>query len=727
MLISQPPPYGRRPPEALTVSHLDHAKLDPAADPDDIPVNPTTEPSLDDLIQRRFSRRDLLRGALGALATGPLAGLAAGTAAAATGEPQRPASSSPDAPTRFDFPEIPRGVDATHHVAPGYSAQVLIRWGDPLLPGAPPFDPQRPSAAAQRRQFGYNNDFIGYISLPLGSSNSEHGLLCINHEYTNTGLMFPGLADAEDPAAALTRAMVDTELAAHGGSVVEIHKVGGQWRLVPGSRFNRRIDALTTPMRIAGPAAGHPRLRTRADPTGRRVIGTLNNCAGGITPWGTYLMAEENFHLYFAGSLDDHPEQRNYARCGMPAPRYAWAKHHRRFDLNAEPNEANRFGWIVEMDPFDPDAPPVKRTALGRFKHEGAECIVNGDGRLVIYSGDDQRFEYLYKFVTEGTVTPLPEPDADPAGQTFAGRIDAAGQVHFREQDVHRRIAEARAANRDLLDHGTLYVAGLDADGGLQWLPLVHGQGPLTAEHGFDSQADVLIETRRAATLLGATPMDRPEDVEPNPLTGKVYVSLTNNKHRGKDGYADTDAANPRAENLWGQVLELTPTDGDHAANTARWNLLVRAGDPTDPAVGARWNPATSEHGWFACPDNCAVDPAGRLWIATDQGGGWLVTSGGADGVYALETEGPGRGTARAFFRAPVGAEMCGPRFTPDGRTLFVAVQHPAADGAEAYPGFERPSTFEDPATRWPDFADGIPPRPSVVAITRDDGGEIGG
>ncbi|WP_462330357.1 PhoX family protein [Thiohalocapsa halophila] len=709
------------------MSALDNAKLDPATDPDDIPANPTTEPSLDDLIQRRFSRRDLLRGALGALAAGPLAGLAAGTAAAATAEPQQPASSSPDDPTRFDFPEIPRGVDATHHVAPGYSAQVLIRWGDPLLPGAPPFDPQRPSAAAQRRQFGYNNDFIGYIPLPLGSSNSEHGLLCVNHEYTNTGLMFPGLADAEDPAAALTRAMVDTELAAHGGSVVEIHKVGGQWRLVPDSRFNRRIDALTTPIRIAGPAAGHPRLRTRADPTGRRVIGTLNNCAGGITPWGTYLMAEENFHLYFAGSLDDHPEQRNYARCGMPAARYAWAKHHRRFDLNAEPNEANRFGWIVEMDPFDPDAPPVKRTALGRFKHEGAECIVNGDGRLVIYTGDDQRFEFLYKFVTDGAVTPLPDPAADPAGQTYAGRIDAGGRVHFHEQDLRRRIAEARAANRELLDSGTLYVARLEADGDLQWLPLVHGRGPLTAENGFDSQADVLIETRRAATLLGATPMDRPEDVEPNPVTGKVYVSLTNNKNRGRDGYADTDAANPRAENLWGQILELTPTDGDHAADTARWDLLVRAGDPTDPAVGAHWNPATSEHGWLACPDNCAVDPAGRLWIATDQGGGWPVTSGGADGVYALETEGPGRGTARAFFRVPVGAEMCGPRFTPDGRTLFVAVQHPAADGTEAYPGFERPSTFEDPATRWPDFADGIPPRPSVVAITRDDGGEIGG
>jgi hypothetical protein len=701
------------------VSRIDHIHFDP----DDIPVNSTTEPSLEDLVQRRFSRRELLRSMVGAIAAAPIS-LAAG--GAHNGAGAAPAPSGQDGvasnPTRFGFDEVARGVDANHHVAPGYSADVLIRWGDPLLPSAPPFDPERPSAAAQRRQFGYNNDFIGYIPLPLGSRNSEHGLLCVNHEYTNTDLMFPGLANAEDPLTAVTRTMVDTEMAAHGGSIVEVHKADGKWHRVPGSRFNRRIDALGTPIRLSGPAAGHSRLRTGADPGGRQVIGTLNNCAGGITPWGTWLMAEENVHLYFAGDLDGHPEQRNYARFGMPAPGYAWARHHRRFDLNAEPNEANRFGWIVEVDPFDPHGMPVKRTALGRFKHEGAECIVNRDGRLVIYSGDDQRFEFLYRFVTAGRVTPLPNAEQE----TYAGRIDASGRVRFRHQNLHRRIAEARAANRDLLDHGTLYVAKLDADGGLQWLPLVHGRGPLTADNGFYSQADVLIETRRAATLLGATPMDRPEDVEPNPVTGKVYVSLTNNKNRGLDDHPDTDAANPRAGNLWGQVLEITPADGDHAADQARWDLLVRAGNPADPEVAAQWHPATSDNGWFACPDNCAIDPAGRLWVATDQGGSWPVTSGGADGVYALETAGPGRGMAKAFFRVPVGAELCGPRFTPDGRTLFVAVQHPGSDGTESFAGFERKSSFEDPATRWPDFQEGIPPRPSVVAITKEDGGEIG-
>jgi secreted PhoX family phosphatase len=461
--------------------------------------------------------------------------------------------------------------------------------------------------------------------------------------------------------------------------------------VVPNSRYARRITALDTPMQLSGPAAGHERLKTGADPTGTRVVGTVNNCAGGITPWGTYLMAEENFHYYFLGDVEGHPEQANYTRYGIPGNRFPWGRFHRRFDINAEPNEANRFGWIVEVDPLDPDSTPIKRTALGRFKHEGAETIVNDDGRLVLYSGDDQRFEFLYKFVTSGKVDP-----------------------------------DNREANKDLLDDGTLYVARFAEDGALTWLPLVHGKGPLTAENGFASQADVLIETRRAATLLGATPMDRPEDVEPSPVTGKVYVMLTNNSKRGNEDQPGTDAANPRAKNLWGHILEITAADGDHAAETAHWEIIVRAGNPSDSAVAARWNPATSENGWFACPDNCAVDPAGRLWVSTDQGKNWKTASGSADGVWALETEGARRGTGKMFFRVPVGAEMCGPRFTPDGKTLFVAVQHPATDGTIDYPGFERASTFEDPATRWPDFQPEMPPRPSVVVITKDDGGAIG-
>lgn len=672
---------------------FDHRRTSPATQarsPEDLPVNPSVEPSLGDLIQARFSRRDLIRGALGvsvlgALAASPLAIIAQGAGA----EAESPNSGT--APGVFGFPEINHGVDVEHQVAPGYRAEVLIRWGDAVLPGAPAFDPKHQSVTSQLKQFGYNNDFIGFIPLPLGSNNSEHGLLCVNHEYTIEELMFPGLGGYAKDFSNATREGVEIEMACHGGSILEIRKERGRWRVVEDSPYARRVTALDTEMDLSGPAAGHERLRTGADPSGRRVIGTLNNCAGGITPWGTYLMAEENFDGYFLGSLEGHPERLSYERYGLPGSRYAWGLFHRRFDIQAEPNEANRFGWIVEVDPFDPGSTPVKRTALGRFKHEGAESIVNRDGRLIVYSGDDQAFEFLYRFVSEG-------------------RVDL----------------DNREANRDLLDRGTLSVARLDAEGTLTWLPLVLGQGPLTAENGFASQADVLIETRRAATLLGATPLDRPEDVEPNPVNGKVYVMLTNNNKRGAPGKFGADAANPREANLWGHILELAPTGGDHAAETARWEVLVKAGNPAEPGVAALWNPATSTNGWFACPDNCAVDPSGRLWVATDQGSAWKQASGTADGLWALETEGSGRGTGRMFYRAPVGAELCGPRFTPDGKTLFVAVQHPGSDGAKDFPDFARFSTFDDPATSWPDFCPDLPPRPSVVVITKDDGGVIG-
>ncbi|MCB1772794.1 MAG: PhoX family phosphatase [Gammaproteobacteria bacterium] len=650
---------------------------------EDIPVNDTDQPTFGDVVNRRFNRRELLKGALGVVAMGALAPLASmreveAATVAATGS----------ARSAFGFAGIAHGVDADHHVAPGYSADVLIRWGDKVLPGAATFDPAAHNVSAQLGQFGYNNDFIGYVPLPFGSGNAAHGLLCINHEYTDEELMFPGYGRHDRGFSRLTRDIVDIEMACHGGSVIEVRKHDGKWQVVPDSRYARRITALDTEMALSGPAAGHPRLQTREDPTGRKVIGTISNCAGGITPWGTYLMAEENFNAYFMGSLEGNPEKANYQRYGVPGNRFGWARYHERFDLDAEPNTANRYGWIVEVDPLDPASTPVKRTALGRFKHEGAESIVNRDGRLVLYSGDDQRFEYLYRFVSRDRVN-----------------------------------LENRAANRDLLDHGTLSVARFDDDGSLTWLPLVHGYGALTGDNGFHSQADVVIEARRAATLLGATPMDRPEDVEPNPVTGKVYVMLTNNARRGADA---VDAANPRGPNIWGHIVELTPDKGDHAADSASWEILVKAGNPADPGAAALWNPATGANDWFACPDNCAVDPQGRLWVATDQGSNWKKASGSADGVWALDTDGAARGTGRMFYRVPVGAEMCGPCFTPDGRTLFVAVQHPATDGTRYFPGFERSSTFEDPATRWPDFDPALPPRPSVVAITKDDGGVIG-
>lgn len=651
---------------------------------EDVPSNQSTAPTIGEVIGRRFGRRDFLKGSLAVTVMGatldPLSQAVARVAQAGT------------AMTPFTFDEISHGVDERHHVAPGYDAEILIRWGDPVIPGAPPFDPRNQSAEAQEMQFGYNNDYIGYVGLPFGSDNPAHGLLCVNHEYTNEELMFPGLGRQDTKEAGLTgmtRELVDIEMAAHGNSIVEVRRdAGGKWSIVSDSQYARRISGRSTEILISGPAAGHPRLRTGADPSGTRVLGTLNNCAGGMTPWGTYLTAEENFNGYFSGTVEGHPEERNYRRYGVPGGWYAWARFHDRFDIDKEPNEANRFGWVVEIDPLDPSSTPVKRTALGRFKHEGAETVLNGDGRVVIYMGDDERLDYVYKFVSEKPVD----------------RSD-------------------RRANFDLLDSGTLYVAKFLDEGWVEWMPLTFGAGPLTPENGFESQADVLIEARRAADLLEATPMDRPEDVEVDPKSGKVYVMLTNNTRRKPE---QVDAANPRAENAFGHIIEMAPAGGDHAATTASWEILVKCGDPSVAEVGAMWNPATSENGWFASPDNCAVDHRGRLWVTTDQGSGW-AKSGTADGVWALATEGEARGTGRMFFRVPVGAEMCGPVFTPDDETLFVAVQHPGADGARHYEPFGRESTFDDPVTRWPDFEDGVPPRPSVVVITRRGGGVIGG
>ena len=633
--------------------------------------NPSANPTMGEVIADRFSRRDLVKGALAVTAIsatmGPLALASARRAQAAT--------------PSFAFDEIEAGVDDRHHLASGYRAEILIRWGDPVLLGAPTFDPMQQTAAAQKLQFGYNNDYVGYI--PLDGS-SEHGLLVVNHEYTNEELMFPGAAakiTKEDKFGYLTRELAEVEMAAHGGSVLEIRKENGSWKIVPDSRYNRRITALETIMEITGPAAGYERLKTSEDPSGARVIGMVNNCAGGMTPWGTWLSSEENFHGYFTGKLaDDHPEAANYKRYGVGSAEYGWGRFFPRFDIGAQPNAANRYGWMVEIDPQDPASTPKKRTALGRFKHEGATTIVNKDGRVVAYMGDDERFDYVYKFVTAGTYNP-----------------------------------NDRAANLNLLDEGTLYVARYSADGSLEWLPLTFGEGPLTAANGFTSQADIVIEARRAADLLGATKMDRPEDIEPNPKTGKVYLILTNNTRRKPE---QVDAANPRPDNAFGHIIEMTAPNGDHAATRFTWEILVKCGDPSVAAVGASFSSATTKDGWFGMPDNCAVDSQGRLWIATD--GNNAKTTGRTDGLWALETEGLARGTSKLFFRCPVGAELCGPMFTPDDKTLFVAVQHPGEEDAEGKPG-----TYEKPATRWPDFADGVPPRPAIVVIVKDDGGLI--
>jgi hypothetical protein len=687
-------------------------------DGDDIGSNRSSNRPLLEIVEGRMSRRTALKAFVTTAAAGAFGhSLTSRFALAAGGDP-----------STLTFTPLEQVITQNHAVAPGYSADVLIRWGDPVLAGAPEFDAANQSADAQAKQFGYNCDYLAYFPLPRGSDNSEHGLLHANHEYTSQELMFGGwtkleageaarqaaawaarqaaleagqdeaaaeqaaqaAADEADAGDAIAKASLAAqtpeqsriEMLAHNGSVIEVRKENGAWTVVPDSQYVRRIT-LDTEMRVAGPAAGHDRMKTNADPSGTKVFGTINNCAGGKTPWGTVLMAEENFHGYFGGELPaESAEARNHERYGVPGASYAWWRSQDRFDIGKEPNEPNRYGWMVEYDPYDPDSLPAKRTALGRFKHEGATSIVNKDGRVVLYSGDDERFDYLYRFVTEGTFDP-----------------------------------DNLEANRDLLDHGTLSVARFD-ESKVTWLPLVYGQGPLTEENDFHGQADVLIETRRAADLLGATPMDRPEDVEPNPVNGRVYVMLTNNTRRKEE---QVDAVNPRADNAHGQVAELIPPggagpDADHTADQFDWEFLLIAGDPKKEGSGAVYHPDTQA--WISSPDNCAFDNEGRIWISTDQGGA-QAGNNIPDGMYACDIEGDGRAYVKFFFACPIGAEMCGPEFTPDGRTLFVAVQHPAEAGGFA-------STYESPTTRWPDFREGVPPRPSLVAITKDDGGSIG-
>lgn len=641
--------------------------MDRKFDGNDSISNPSTGPALQEVMALRLSRRGALKGMAAAGVYG-LFGCAA---------PGTPPAMGDQALT---FTESGRFLDETHHVAPGYRVQPVVRWGDPIHAGGPAFRPGTQTADEQERQFGMDNDFIAFMPLPRGSSNSTRGLLCVNHERNTPYLSWSGMTP-QTYAKLITREQCAVEMASQGHSIVEIERSGGDWRVVADSVYNRRITLRSTAMRVSGPAAGHPRMRTSADPAGTQIIGTLNNCAGGVTPWGTVLTAEENLHNYFTGDVGKGREAAAWKRYGINGRgRYVWGSYFDRFNLDKEPNEPNRFGWIVEIDPYDPKSTPVKRTALGRCKHECATTAVNHDGRVAVYSGDDERGEYVYKFVTRD-------------------RYDARNP----------------AANRDLLDHGTLYVARFDADGTMRWLPLVHAQGPLTTANGFENQGDVMIEVRRAADLLGATRMDRPEDVEADPRTGHVYVVLTFNETRKPD---QIDAANPRGPNKYGHIIEMVPprVNGkpDHAATACRWEIFFVGGDPKNPEHEAHYPGTVSANGWVVAPDNVAFDPTGRIWIATDGQDDWV---GFADSVYAAEVSGPRRGVTRNFFSAPRGAEICGPAFTPDGKTLFLSIQHPAD---------EQGSTFDKPSTRWPDFRPDLPPRPAVIAITKSDGGDIG-
>ncbi len=644
-------------------------------------------PDISTLVAQRFNRRALLVGSsLGVAAALPAVRLAAQPGAA--GLPPRIEGSAADSVV----------------VPPGYRSDVLLRWGDAVLPDAGDLDVTRvpdgsllePGAAdAQARAFGAECDGIGVLALGADSI-----AVCVNHESPVPRTMFPGwdaarASGGRGPWLAAHPEAAGVMQAAVGLSVVELAARDGVLRPSPRSSLNRRVTAATE-IDFSGPAATHPWLSPAAGAPATG-LGTFGNCAAGMTPWGTYLSAEENVDDYFgrgAVAEFDAEAQQAMQRFGVRGgdSAYRWEYVDPRFDLSRSPLEPFRFGWVVEIDPRRPDARPVKRTALGRLKHEGATTVLAADGRPVVYTGDDEVFEYLYKFVSAQRY----DPERSPAGD-------------------------------GLLDEGTLYVARFSPDGSGEWLPLVWSErGALSPGEGFRNQGDVVLRCREAADRLGATPLDRPEDVAVSPLTGRVYLSCTQNPARGgegRDGSAPpgTDAANPRRANLAGHILELIEHDDDLAATGFEWNVFVLAGDPGSGTLHLSLpdgRPLAADDTYFAGqgaaaalspfanPDNLGFDRDGNLWIVTDG----RQPGGRNNGCFVCPTDGPDRGAVQQFMSGPIGAEICGCEFTPDGETLLLTVQHPGGGG-----------TAEAPISDWPDGG-GRPPRSSLIGIRRDSG-----
>lgn len=624
---------------------------------EDVGTNDTAAPHLRTLLGVDLSRRGVLAGTL-ATAVGFLSASVAA-----------PAAAGPDSTAArgrlLGFEAIPLGYGDDHDVAPGYRAVPFIPWGTPLLGDYPTFRPGRNTAQEQAQQVGMHHDGMHYFPL----QGSRRGLLVVNHEYTDEALLQTGTTQ-RPPREAITREMVRKSQHAHGVSVVEVERdAQGEWTVVR-SRKNRRITA-RTPMAFSGPAAGHRLLRTAADPAGRHPRGTFNNCSNGHTPWGTYLTCEENFNGYFAVEPGDYdPEVAALTtRYGVGGDSYYWAEKDDRFRLTPEdPNEANRFGWVVEFDPNDPTSTPVKRTALGRAKHEGAFVHVTKGDRVVVYMGDDQVNEYAYKFVSSGGWKSM------------------------------------LACGQDPLDSGTLFVARFDADGRGRWLPLVHGRPGLTAAEGFADQGDVLVKTRLAASSVGATPMHRPEWTSVDPNTGAVYLSLSND---GGSPAAVRNAANPRVPDTWGSVIRWYEDDDDHAARRFSWDHLVLAGQGRGTGDGS----TVQSKDAFGSPDGLWVDRDSRVWIQTDG----TQPLGANDQMLAANpfaTDAAGVPQLKRFFTGVGGGEVTGVIDTPDQRTMFINIQHPG-DG-------------EDEPSTWPRMDGYRVPRSATVVITKVDGGVIG-
>jgi secreted PhoX family phosphatase len=640
-------------------------------DPDDQSTNPSANEAFQQVLERRMSRRGVLRGGTVAAAVGFIGAAGGGTAAAAVAGPRPPNGPGGRGRSLLGFKAVAASSADTVSVPPGYTTEVLVPWGTPIDSRGPKWKKDASNTAAeQEQQIGMHHDGMHLFPLRSGGrghSGRDGGLLAINHEYTDTTLLY------RDGDATLTPEKVNKALAAHGVSVVRVARQGARWRMVD-SKYNRRITG-NTPMAFSGPLkADHPALAAKG-----RARGTLNNCSSGYTPWGTYITCEENFNGYFGTEDPSWRPSAEEARYGISAAGfgYRWHTVDPRFDVAAGPEEANRFGWVVEIDPSSPRGTPVKRTALGRFKHEGA-TVTESRGRVVVYSGDDQDGEYVYKFVGD---------------------------------HGWRRL---RARGKSPLDHGTLYVARFDDDGTGTWLPLKFGTGPLTAANGWKDQADVVLRTRTAADAVGATKLDRPEWVAVDPADRDVYLTLTN-------GGGNGGKVNPRTPNPYGHIVRWREKNRDNTALTFEWDIFALAGDPAyDPRV---------THGpdaVFGSPDGLGFDKAGRLWIQTDISNSSQNLAGkGYDNIgnNALLAADPRTGEIRRFLVGPRGAEVTGFTLAPDQRTLFVNIQHPGeATAAWGSPTPQNPRAVSN----WPEFDPAGRPRPATVVIRRKDGGIIG-
>ncbi|MEM7238885.1 MAG: PhoX family phosphatase [Pseudomonadota bacterium] len=623
--------------------------IDVSFDAFDEIVNPRPEESdFDRVVEAAVSRRGFLGGVL-----------AFGSFAALGSTPSTKATAASD---RFGFEQIPTSVADTVTVPQGYKVDVVVRWGDPILPGAPEFDHKiRVTAKSQEMAFGDNND---------GMDIFEHDgklLLVANNEYTNRHIIATSAIDtANSESDNIAKRMM-----AHGVSVMEVAEVGGKWSVLKDSTYNRRITPATE-MVLTGPAAGHDLLKTDADPTGTKSLGTWNNCGNGVTPWGTYLACEENFNGYFSAEDAKHEVSPELARYGVSARDwgYDWARIDDRFDVAKNPNEPNRAGYVVEIDPTDPTSHPKKRTALGRFKHENAETVVNTDGRVVVYMGDDERGEFLYRYVSNEAYS--------PGGDT-----------------------------ETLLTEGSISAARFNEDGTGEWLELT------PEATGMASHSEICVHTRQAASAVGATTMDRPEWVAANPNAPEVYCALTNNKNRGVKTNMGGDETpvggpNPRRANKYGQIVRWRPAGGNHAASGFDWDLFVIAGNPSVHDDANAGSPNVNTDNMFNSPDGLSFDRNGLLWIQTD---GRYTNEGDFDGQgnNQMLAGDPVTGEIRRFLVGPKECEVTGLTWSPDRRTMFVGIQHPGEKGN----------------SHWPEGGDAVP-RSAIIAITREDGGLVG-